>query len=253
MPTVRQPAPPHRERPDASNDLAGSKTAGSYPTAPAGGFDVSEAAITANIPEKRSKANQSPMLLAVLPALVLFSTATILFWLSKGDMAGNSRYWEIFVPVVALISLISGWSQAYLADNARLWYAVKQIIHWGALIGLLYIINSQGIRELLSEQQYTATILYLLAFTTLLAAIHVDIKLVFFAVFLVFCAFLIAVPADNPTLMSIGSTFGIADAQDKAVVITSGVAVIGFIASLFILIMMRGALTTKRIAAKRKA
>jgi hypothetical protein len=214
---------------------------------------VSEAAITANAPAKRSDINQSPMLLTVLPSLILFVAATILFWLSKDDMAGSSRYWELFVPVVAVLSLISGWGQAYLADNARLLYAVKQIIHWAALIGLLYIINSQGIRDLLTEQQYTAAIIYLLAFTTLLAAIHVDVKLLFFAVFLVFCAFLIAVPADNPTLISIGNTFGIADAQDKAVVITSGVAVIGFIASLFILVMMRGAITTKRIAAKRKA
>jgi hypothetical protein len=230
-----------------------SKTVGPYPTAPVGGFDVSEAAITANVPEKRSNSNQPAMLFAVLPSLILFAVATILFWLSKEDMAGNSRYWEIFVPVVAALSLVSGWGQSYLSGNVRLWYVVKQVIHWGALLILLYIINTQGIRELMSDQQYTATILYLLAFTTLLAAIHIDVKLLFFGVFLALCAFLIAVPADNPTLIGIGNLLGIADAQDKAVVITSGVAVIGFIASLFIIIMIRGAVTTKRIGAKRKS
>ena len=214
---------------------------------------MSEAAITANVAEKRSNSNQPPMLFAVLPSLILFSVATILFWLSKEDMAGNSRYWEIFVPVVAALSLVSGWGQSYLSGNVRLWYVVKQVIHWGGLLVLLYIINTQGIRELMSDQQYTATILYLLAFTALLAAIHIDVKLLFFGVFLALCAFLIAVPADNPTLIGIGNLFGIADAQDKAVVITSGVAVVGFIASLFIIIMIRGAVTTKRIGAKRKA
>ncbi len=214
---------------------------------------MSEAAITANVPEKRSNSNQPAMLFAVLPSLILFAVATILFWLSKEDMAGNSRYWEIFVPVVAALSLVSGWGQSYLSGNVRLWYVVKQVIHWGALLILLYIINTQGIRELMSDQQYTATILYLLAFTTLLAAIHIDVKLLFFGVFLALCAFLIAVPADNPTLIGIGNLLGIADAQDKAVVITSGVAVIGFIASLFIIIMIRGAVTTKRIGAKRKS
>jgi hypothetical protein len=199
-----------------------------------------------------AKSNQVPLLVAILPLLVLFISAFVLFWLSKQDMSGTFRYWEIFVPVVAVISLISGWGQAYLNDNPRLWYLLKQIVSWGALIALLYVLNSQGIRAAISDQQYTAVILYLLAFASLLVAIHLDIKLLVFAVFLVFCAFLIAVPENNPTLLAMGNRFGIADAPTKPVMMTAIVAGVGFVISFIVLVMMRGALLTKRIAAKRR-
>jgi hypothetical protein len=199
-----------------------------------------------------AKSNQVPLLVAILPLLALFISAFVLFWLSKQDMSGTFRYWEIFVPVVAVISLISGWGQAYLNDNPRLWYLVKQIVSWGALIALLYVLNSQGIRAAISDQQYTAVILYLLAFASLLVAIHLDIKLLVFAVFLVFCAFLIAVPENNPTLLAMGNRFGIADAPTKPVMMTAIVAGVGFVISFIVLVMMRGALLTKRIAAKRR-
>ena len=199
-----------------------------------------------------AKSNQVPLLVAILPLLALFISAFVLFWLSKQDMSGTFRYWEIFVPVVAVISLISGWGQAYLNDNPRLWYLLKQIVSWGALIALLYVLNSQGIRAAISDQQYTAVILYLLAFASLLVAIHLDIKLLVFAVFLVFCAFLIAVPENNPTLLAMGNRFGIADAPTKPVMMTAIVAGVGFVISFIVLVMMRGALLTKRIAAKRR-
>ena len=188
-----------------------------------------------------AKSNQVPLLVAILPLLVLFISAFVLFWLSKQDMSGTFRYWEIFVPVVAVISLISGWGQAYLNDNPRLWYLLKQIVSWGALIALLYVLNSQGIRAAISDQQYTAVILYLLAFASLLVAIHLDIKLLVFAVFLVFCAFLIAVPENNPTLLAMGNRFGIADAPTKPVMMTAIVAGVGFVISFIVLVMMRGA------------
>jgi hypothetical protein len=214
---------------------------------------VSKAAtVPAEAPAKAAKSNQAPLLVAILPLLVLFVTAVVLFWLSKQDISGTFRYWEIFVPVVGAISLISGWGQAYLNDNPRLWYLVKQVVSWGALIALLYLLNSQGIRAAISDQQYTAVILYLLAFASLLVAIHMDLKLLVFAVFLVFCAFLIAVPENNPTLLAMGNRFGIADATTKPVMMTAIVACVGFVASFAILLMMRGALLTKRIAAKRR-
>jgi hypothetical protein len=194
---------------------------------------------------------QTPLLIALLPLLILFVCATILFWLSKQGMAESTKYWEVFVPVVAVISLISGWGQAYLANRSRLMYLVRQVLHWGAFIGVLYLFNTQGIRELMSDQQYAIVVIYLLAFASLLAAIHVDFKLIFFGIFLVFCAFLLAVPTDNPTLISMGQTFGIADAQNKPMMMTIGVAVVGFIASWFLLSMMRGALVSKRIAERR--
>jgi hypothetical protein len=201
----------------------------------------------------KNTGGNSPLIISMLPLLVLFGATLTLFWLSQQDMTATYKYWEIFVPVVAVISLVSGWGQAYLSDNNRLWYLIRQFVQWGLLIGLLYVLNSQGIRALMSDQQYTGIVLYLLAFTTLAAAIQMDIKLVFFGVFVLFCAYVIMMPANNPTLIGVGNFFGIADPGTKPLTVGAWLAGTGFVASLFVLFMMRGALTSKRIAKRRKA
>ena len=212
---------------------------------------MSEAS-TAASPAK-IKGENSPLIMSILPLLILFGGAVALLWLSQKDMASTYKYWEIFVPIVAVIALISGWGQAYVSDNNRLWYLIRQLVQWGLLIGLLYILNTQGIRPLLSDQQYTGIVLYLLAFTTLVAAVQMDFKLVFFGLFLVFCAYLIMVPADNPTLIGVGNQFGIADPQTKPLTVSMALAAVGFVASLFVLLMVRGAMSSKRAAQRRKA
>jgi hypothetical protein len=201
----------------------------------------------------KNTGGNSPLMISMLPLFVLFGATLTLFWLSQQDMTATYKYWEIFVPVVAVISLVSGWGQAYLSDNNRLWYLIRQFVQWGLLIGLLYVLNSQGIRALMSDQQYTGIVLYLLAFTTLAAAIQMDIKLVFFGVFVLFCAYVIMMPANNPTLIGVGNFFGIADPGTKPLTVGAWLAGTGFVASLFVLFMMRGALTSKRIAKRRKA
>ncbi|WPL16687.1 hypothetical protein Thiowin_01656 [Thiorhodovibrio winogradskyi] len=197
----------------------------------------------------KSKGGNS-MLLGMTPLLVLFGAVVLLYSLTRGGFSEAFQYWEFFIPVIALYSLGSGWGQAYLNNNSRLWYLIRQGIHWGALIGLVYLLNTQGIRELMNDQQYTILLVYLIAFATLLAAIQMDIKMVFFAAFLVFCAFLIAVPENNPALIKLGETFGVADAQTKPFMMTVWVAVAGFVGTLFFRTSMRGAISAKRVASR---
>jgi hypothetical protein len=192
----------------------------------------------------------SSMLLGLTPLLVLFGAVVLLYSLTKGGFSEAFRYWEYFIPIIALFSLGSGWGQAYLNNNSSMWYLIRQIIHWGALIALVYVLNTQGIRELMNDQQYTILLVYLVAFATLIAAIQMDIKLVFFAVFLVYCAFLIAVPENNPALIKLGETFGVADAQTKPFIMTVWVAVAGFVGTLFFRASMRGAISAKRVASR---
>jgi hypothetical protein len=210
------------------------------------------AAATDNAPQKRNEYGLSPLSMALLPLFVLFVGTVVLFWLSQEDIGSTFKYWEIFVPVVALISLMSGWTQAYVGSRNRGWYLLRQAIHWGALIGLLYVLNTEGFRQLMNDQQYTALLIYLLAFGTLLAAVQMDIKLIFFSVFLVFCGYLIAVPAGNPTLIGVGNIMGIAEPETKPLLVTGALAGIGFFASLFIVLVMRGAVIAKNASKKRK-
>lgn len=215
---------------------------------------MSEAtAVSSDAPAKtKSKRYQSPLLIALLPQVVLFVGTFVLFWYSQKDMAGTIQYWEYFIPVIALISLVSGWSQSYLSNEVRAWYLIRQIVHWGALFTLLFMMNNAGLRAAMDAQQYTTIVIYLLAFATLLAAIHMDFKLFFFSLFLVFCAYLLAAPSENVLLTYIGDTFGIDSAQTKTLSISIGVGVVGFIASTFVLLSMRGMLLTKRIGSKKK-
>lgn len=188
------------------------------------------------------------LLLSLAPLLFLYGAVFALYALTSFGISGSYRYWEFFIPVLALISLGSGWGQAYLNDNSRLWYLIRQLVHWGALIGLVYILNTQGIRMLMNEHQYTILLVYLVAFGSVLAAIQMDMKMIFFAAFMVYCAFLIAVPDNNPALIQLGETFNVADAQNKPFMMTAWVALAGFVASLFIRTSMRGAISAKRVA-----
>jgi hypothetical protein len=202
--------------------------------------------------KKRNDNGLTPLPMALLPLLILFAATVVLFWLSKDNLASTVKYWEIFLPVVAVVSLISGWAQSYVSDSNRLWYLLRQIVTWGSVIGLLYIMNTQGLRAPLSDQQYGGLVIYLLALATLVAAIQMDIKMIFFGVFALYCAYVLAVPANNPTLAGVGNILKVADPQDKPVLVTSLLALAGFAASLIIVLMMRGAVITKNASKKRR-
>jgi hypothetical protein len=182
--------------------------------------------------------DQSPVILTVVPLLILFGAASALFWLSAGDPSSTYKYWEIFVPVVAVLSLFSGWGQCQATGNDRLWYFIRQFIHWGTVLGLIYVFNAVGFRELLSDQQYIVILIGTLAGATLLAAIQMDLKLVLFAFFLAFCAYLLFTPAENAALTSVGNLFRIGNAPDNAPMVVAALAGAGFIASLMLYAMV---------------
>lgn len=181
-----------------------------------------------------AQAEPSPLVLSVLPVLILFCGAAVLFWLSTQDIAKTTEYWEIFLPTVAVLSLFSGWTQALSSGNSILWYLVRQIIHWGALIALLYLFNAVGFRELLSDQQYTVLLLGFLAMGTLLASIQMDYKLFFLALFFGYCAYVIFLPENNPALAWAGNLFRIQDPQANPATVCAAVAAAGFVASVIV-------------------
>jgi hypothetical protein len=189
---------------------------------------------------------QEGSILGMSPMLLLFAVPVLLYGLTAKGMQGVSEYWQYFLVFIAFYSLFSGWSQAYLRNHSRLWYLVRQIVHWGALIGMLYLLNTQGIRMLMNEHQYTILLTYLVAFSVLLVAVHTDIKMLFFGVFMAYCAFLIAVPDNNPALIALGQQIDIADATSKPFQMTAGLAAAGFVATLFIKFFVQSAAESKR-------
>jgi hypothetical protein len=182
----------------------------------------------------RPESGQSPIIITLLPLFILFAAAAALFWLTTQDLTGADRYWEVFLPVVAVLALFSGWGPSQMAGNSQLGYLIRQVVHWGTFVGLVYLFNLVGFRELLSDQQYMVVLVAMLAGATLIAAFQMDFKLVVFALFLAFCAYVLLVPSDNPALARVGEIFHIADAQSRPAVVGAVLAVIGFGASLII-------------------
>nr|WP_210424799.1 hypothetical protein [Marichromatium bheemlicum] len=190
-------------------------------------------------------------MVAILPSLFLYVAAVILVFFAREDLAATTQYWEFFLPVVAFISIISGWGQAYAFDHSRLFYLIKQLLHWGAIAGLLWLLYDHGIRDTLSAEQYNLVQLYLLALGALLAGLYLDTKMLFFGAFIVCCAYLVADPANSAILTTVGDAFGVANAQDKPMTMIIAAALVAFVANLFVLIAMRGAIMAKRGRAAR--
>lgn len=197
----------------------------------------------------KKRVNQVSFRIAVLPSIILYVAAVVLIVLTRNGMQGTLPYWETFVLVVALISLFSGFGQAYLRDQSYFFYMLKQIIHWGVVIGLLWLLNTQGIRDALGDQKYLLMLVYLLGLGSLLAGLHMDWKLVFFGAFVSLGAYLLAAPENVAILGTIGDTFGIANAGEMPQTMIIGLAVVAFLASTMILIGVRGAVLSKKVSA----
>lgn len=197
-----------------------------------------------------NSAKQSSFLLALLPLVILYAGAAVLVVLSRDGLGGMVQYWEFFVPVVAVISLMSGWGQAYVNGNSRLMYLIKQIIIWGLLIAILWMFQTLGITSALGDQKYALVLLALLVLTAITVGLALDFKLFFFGIFLAAGAYLLAVPADTTILTTVGEIFRIAEPQNKPQTIVATMALVGFVISAFFLVSVRGAIMAKRIRAK---
>lgn len=211
----------------------------------------SKGAATSETPKRGKSVDQGSLMMALLPSVILYVGAVVLIVLTRQDAVRTIPYWEGFVPVVAFISLLSGFGQAYIRDQSYLLYILKQIFHWGLLIGLLWLLHTHGVRAALDDQKYLLMLVYILALGALLAGLHMDWKFVFFGAFLAFCAYLIAAPENTAILAPIGDTFGIADAPSKPQTMIIGTGVVAFLASTLLLIGMRGAILSKRISAAK--
>lgn len=200
----------------------------------------------------RKKHRLTSLPLALAPYIILFGAAVILLALAEDSLSATIPYWELMIPFAAFFSLLSGWGQAYVSNQSRLWYLIRQAIHWGALMGVLYLLQVFGVREALGDAKYLVFLLYVFGLGTLFAGLHSDLKLLFFGSFLIFCAYLLMVPTNNVVLATLGETFKIADATSKPMMMTLLVAGAAFIATFMILVSMRGAILSKRVSAARR-
>jgi hypothetical protein len=202
-------------------------------------------------PASSGPVKETSLWVAMMPLLILFVGAVVLYGFSADGASGALQYWQTFVWVVAAASIIYGWGQAYASGTWRLINLFLQVVIWAALLVLLDLVEKHGLTTGLDATKQSVLLIYLLGFTTLIVSLLMSRTMFFVAVFIVFCGYLIAIPTDNPTLIAIGGYLGIEDAPSKPFMMTVGMAVVGCIASLFLLLNLRGAILARRAADAR--
>jgi hypothetical protein len=83
-------------------------------------------------------------------------------------------YWAIMVPLFAVISIVSSWSD--LRGDPRGWMVVLrlQLLHWAALFLAVYLIYLLYRAGRLDDADTAMTILITLSLSTVLAGVHFD-------------------------------------------------------------------------------
>ncbi|NEX18935.1 hypothetical protein G3480_01150 [Thiorhodococcus mannitoliphagus] len=185
-------------------------------------------------------------MLALLPIIILYAVTIILYALTREDLAGTASYWEYFVPVVAFISIITAWANAYARGDSRLLYLIRQIIIWGAFLWMLLTLQAAGVEAALGSEKTTITLILMLAMVAMLVGLYLDAKMFFYSLFLGLCGYLLADPANVAVLGKIGETLKIEDAANKPMMMIMLLAIGTFLISIFLLLSTRGSVAARR-------
>lgn len=162
-----------------------------------------------------SKTQFGMLTLVSLAYIALYVLAILLIATTDSDPVTSKPNWELFIPVIGLVSAISGWSQyAGGTTRARIHYVIQQILHWGSLLLVIRLLFMTDVQHFLQAEQDGFVIIYLVGLTSILAGIYLDWKMAVFGLFLIISGVVIAFLDDNALLIAL-STAGV-----MAVVVT---------------------------------
>jgi hypothetical protein len=193
-----------------------------------------------------SSSKQGSLMVALLPLVILYVCTVVLYALTREDVGGTATYWGYFVPVVAFISLITAWGNAYARGDSRLFYLIKQIIIWGGFLWILAILQKHGVQSALGGEKLTLSLVLLTALLSIVVGLYLDTKMFFYGAFLGLCGYLLAEPSNTAILVKIGQPLKIADPASKPLTVIAVVAAAAFVVSVFLLISTRGSIASRR-------
>lgn len=149
------------------------------------------------------------ILLYQLPYVVLYVGAIGLVAMTSHDAAGTSSYWQMFIPIVALVSIMGGWRFAGTTSTARWHYILKQVLHWGALVLVIQLLYAHDVQDFLNDEQDGFVMVYLLGLSAILSGIYMDWKMSVFGVFLLLSGVAMATLEDNAMLLTLVFVAGV--------------------------------------------
>lgn len=164
-----------------------------------------------------AKPSWSRVLLTNSPYILLYIVTIWLVAMTDSDPAKAGRYWQYFIPIIGLVSIIGGWNKAR-ESTAR--YLTEQVLHWGALAAVTYLLFLGPMQEFLNAESHGFVTAYMVGLAAVLSGIYCDWKMTLFGAFIV------------------GSAVGIGYLEDNAMMITlTGVG----IAAIAITLLLRKA------------
>lgn len=140
------------------------------------------------------------LLVANAHYLVLYCIAILLVALTDSNPQAVSRYWQWFVPVVALASILDGWRDS---RQGALGYLIRQLLHWGALMLVILLLFLPEMQHFLNAETDGFVVAYLLGLTALLAGVHGAWRMGVFGVFLLLSGVAIGFLSDNALLVTL--------------------------------------------------
>jgi hypothetical protein len=155
------------------------------------------------VPVSPQQLERKRFLLYQLPYLVLYIVALGLVAMTAHDATGMSDYWQMFIPLVALVSILGGWRWAGAAGSARWGYILRQVLHWGALVLVIQLLFAHAVQDFLNDQQDAFVSVYLIGLAALLSGIYLDWKMALFGVFLVLSGVALAWLNENWLMLSL--------------------------------------------------
>jgi hypothetical protein len=155
------------------------------------------------IPQPRSKLGK--LAVANLPYVLLYAIAVVLIAMTNHNPASAYGTWNYFIPLVGLVSTISGWHQhAGDAWRTQLRYVLRQVVHWGALLVVIHLLFEADVQHFLRSETDGFIIIYLLGLASILSGLYLDWKMAVFGLFLIFSGVVIAYLDENALLLAIG-------------------------------------------------
>ena len=143
------------------------------------------------------------LLLHHLPYALLYVVALGLVAMTSHNAAGTSIYWQMFIGLVALVSIIGGWRFAGTSNAPRWVYLLKQVLHWGALVLVIRLLYTHNLQDFLNDEQDGFVTIYVLGLTAILSGIYLDWRMAVFGLFLLLSGVSMAWIENNAMLLGL--------------------------------------------------
>jgi cell division protein FtsW (lipid II flippase) len=138
-----------------------------------------------------------------LPYVVLYVAALGLMGMTAHNATEMSTYWQLFIPLVALVSILGGWRFAGSTGKQRWVYILRQVLHWGALILVIRLLYAHAVQDFLSDEQDAFVTIYIIGLAAVLSGIYMDWKMALFGLFLLVSGVAIAWLNDNWLMLTL--------------------------------------------------